>query len=476
MNGDVDYSALLSIGLTIFATLLALLASVHVLMTKRDSRSALAWLGFIIILPLVGPITYLIFGINRVREAAQETYRPAALMENFESISEPENTNFRPRSLVGESVTEAGLLSCEEIRILENGEACYPAMLRDIARAQRHIYCSTYIFQHDETGRQFIEAFRAARERGVKVKIIVDGLGGRVYPPQAVKALRESGCEFEEFLPITLIPPSLHINLRNHRKILSVDSRVAYTGGQNFSDRHLVNKRNNPKRARDLHFRLTGKIVDEFERTFMKDWNHAADIEDPDPFIPGNKTNPLAETWTRVIPDGPNDDLDKLTNLLVGVMSTARDRIWIMTPYFLPSFDLVGALVAADLRGVDVKIMLPERTNIHVAHWAALHNLNHILDRELKVYLQPKPFIHTKAIVIDDDYALVGSANMDPRSLRLNFELVVEVFSKAFSRELSQYFDACLAEATLLDKERLKALPYWMKVRNALAWLFSPYL
>ena len=308
------------------------------------------------------------------------------------------------------------------------------------------------------------------------VRVIVDGLGGIAYPPTAIRALKKRGINFRPFNPISLFPPSLHINLRNHRKILVVDGKVAYTGGQNIGDRHLVNRLENAKRTRDLHFRFTGKIVDEFERAFLKDWNHAAGIRKPEPFKPSNVTRKESKIWTRVIPDGPNDDLDKLTNLLVGIMSTAQKRIWIMTPYFLPSFDLVGALVAAELRGVDVKIMLPERTNIHLAHWAALHNLRYILERELKVYLQPAPFIHTKAILIDDDYALVGSANMDPRSLRLNFELVVEVFGEEFARCLEEYFEARLAQAILLDEVRLQKIPAWRRFRNALAWLFSPYL
>jgi len=196
----------------------------------------------------------------------------------------------------------------------------------------------------------------------------------------------------------------------------------------------------------------------------------------PEPFIPSNHNKTESDIWTRLIPDGPNDDLDKLTNLLVGVMSTAKKRIWIMTPYFLPSLDLVGALVAAELRGVDVRILLPEKTNIHLAHWAALHNLRFILDRDLKVYIQAAPFIHTKAILIDSDYTLIGSANLDPRSLRLNFELVVEVFSREFAKKISDYFDTCLSKAEPLDEKRLKSLPRWMKVRNGLAWLFSPYL
>ncbi len=137
---------------------------------------------------------------------------------------------------------------------------------------------------------------------------------------------------------------------------------------------------------------------------------------------------------------------------------------------------MIGALVGARLRGVDVKVLLPERTNVHLAHWAAQHNLKHLLAREIPVYSLPAPFIHTKAIVIDDYYSLIGSANLDPRSLRLNFELGLEVFSKAFSNELDQYFNSNLNSATRVGNSQLEKKPTLIRIRNAIAWLFTPYL
>lgn len=474
MTANVYY--LIGLLISLVAVTMAATASLHALMTKRDSKSALAWIAVSIIMPIAGPIIYLIFGINRVGPLAQESYQAGTPIDSSAVIADLEEELLGPRAIVGHSVTDIGLRSCDSIELLENGEASYPSMLTDINDASERVYCSSYIFQNDDSGQALVEAFVAARDRGVDVRILLDGLGSVAYPPSILSTLRKRKLAFEKFNPISLLPPSVHINLRNHRKMLIVDGKSAFTGGQNISDRHLALRINNPKRALDLHFRLTGKIVDELERTFLKDWNHAVGIVHPEPFKPSNHNRTEADIWTRLIPDGPNDDLDRLTNLLVGVMSTARKRIWIMTPYFLPSLDLIGALVAAELRGVDVRILLPEKTNIHLAHWAALHNLRFILDRDLKVYMQPAPFIHTKAILIDDDYSLIGSANLDPRSLRLNFELVVEVFNKDFAGKIKNYFDNCLGKAYPLDENRLNTLPRWMKVRNAIAWLFSPYL
>jgi cardiolipin synthase len=473
---NFDIGTLSNFFVNLVLTAIAIVAATHALLTKRDSKSALAWVAFCLVVPFFGPLIYLIFGINRVATKAHETYPASTKEDSSNPLQEPPAVNLRPLSLVGESVTGLGLRSCDEIRILENGEALYPAMLADIDNAKTKVYCATYIFQNDNTGNQFVDALVRAQQRGVDVRIILDGLGGTAYRPRIGNKLLKRGLNYKRFNPITLIPPALHINMRNHRKILVVDGSAAYSGGQNIGDRHLVSKPNNPDCARDLHFRMTGKIVDDLERAFLKDWYHCSGLTEHASFFPSNTNRSESEVWTRLILDGPNENLDKLNELLVGILSLARDRIWIMTPYFLPGLDLVGALMAAQLRGVDVKILLPEKTNIHMAHWASQHGLQHILARDLEVYLQPAPFIHTKALLIDDNYTLIGSANLDPRSLRLNYELGIEVFNEQFASEIHDYFQSKLDAATQLDAEKLSKRPHWIRIRNAIAWLFSPYL
>ncbi len=449
--------------------------AIHALMSKRDSKSALAWVVFCM-LPIIGPITYLMFGINRFRDKAKETYHPTKLHDDSQPTFRPECSASQPYCLIGQSVTSKELHSCDEIQLLENGEACFDAMLEDISKAANRVFLSTYIFQGDYTGEKFIQFLSAAKERGVDIRIIIDGLASIAYPPSVLRKLRKSGLRYELFNPLRLFPPSLHINMRNHRKILIVDGKIAYTGGQNISDRHRIDLQHNPKCARDLHFRLTGKIVDDLERAFLTDWNHCTPEDDQVYFTPSNLNRSESDVWTRLILDGPNENLDQLNEVLNGIVAVAQKRVWIMTPYFLPFPELVGALQSALHRGVDVKIFLPERTNIHLAHYAAQHNLKQILAKNLPVYLQPAPFVHTKAILIDDRYGLVGSANLDPRSLRLNFELGVEVFSTEFANRLENYFQQQLAESTQLVKTELTNKPFPIRLRNAAAWLFSPYL
>jgi len=456
--------------------MMAVLASGHALLNKADSRGAFGWIALCIILPIAGPILYLIFGINRVNSAARRHYVTKLSKDSIDTITEPEGSNFRPLSMVGENVVKKGLSSCDEVLALENGEAIYPAMLDAIAHAERHVLLCTYIFDRDNTGQQFIDALVAAKERGLEVKVIVDGMGEWMSLRRVGTLLSLHEIEFTRFNPITLLPPSLNLNLRSHRKMLIIDNLYAFTGGSNIGDRHLAERSENIHRVMDIHFRLQGRIVDELEWAFRRDWHYCRGTRELSPFRHSNPNKTVAPVWSRLVLDGPNKSLDRLSDLMLGVISSARHRVWIMTPYFLPTQDLIGALIAAHLRGVDVQILLPGENNIKPAHWASRNILRHILETDLYVAYQAAPFIHSKILLIDHHYSLIGSANMDPRSLRLNYELGVELFSAQTNRQLSDYFLKRRANAEQITKEDIANRSLPVRLRDSIAWLFSPYL
>ena len=456
--------------------MMAVLASGHALLNKADSRGAFGWIALCIILPLAGPILYLIFGINRVNSAARRHYITKLSKDSTDTITEPAGTDFRPLSMVGENVVKKGLSSCDEVMVLQNGEEIYPAMLEAIANAEHHVLLCTYIFDRDETGQQFIEALVAAKNRGLEVKVIVDGMGEWMSLRRIGTLLRQHQIEFTRFNPITLLPPSLNLNLRSHRKMLIVDNRYAFTGGANIGDRHLALREDNAHRVMDIHFRLQGRVVDELEWAFRRDWHYCKGTRNLHPYKHRNPNKRESPVWTRLVLDGPNKSLDRLNDLMLGVISSARKRVWIMTPYFLPTQDLIGALIAAHLRGVDVQILLPGENNIKPAHWASRNILRIILETDLYVAYQKSPFIHSKILLIDEQYSLIGSANMDPRSLRLNYELGVELFSRETNQQLSEYFLSRRANATQVTKEEIANRSLPERLRDSFAWLFSPYL
>lgn len=462
--------------LTVALGLLGLSTAAHVLLNKRDPKSAFGWIALCIILPLAGPLLYLVFGINRIHNRARRDYMVEVLHDALTTVREPPGTNFRPLSYIGENLTGKGLTDCTEFRIHENGEALYPAMLECINSASKRIYLASYIFDNNTSGINIAEALSRAVARGVEVKVIVDGMGECMTRPRIGIRLKELGIPFQRFNPLSLFPPALNINMRNHRKLLIVDGIWAFTGGQNIGDRHLANKEDNPHRVLDIHFQLRGEIVDDLELAFLKDWHYCTDSKQPLSFAGSNELDPDANIWARLVLHGPNRDIEKLNHLIVGVISAAKQEVLIMTPYFLPTFDLMSALIAAHLRGVKVQILLPGHNNIKLIHWAMQNTLKQLLESGLDIRYQPAPFVHSKLMLIDGEYALIGSANMDPRSLRLNYEMGLEIFSKTVAGSLRDYFVARAERSRLVTLEQVNNRTLPVRLRDSLAWLFSPYL
>ncbi|MBN1850204.1 MAG: cardiolipin synthase [Deltaproteobacteria bacterium] len=466
--------------------ILAVAAGWHALLLKRDPRASMGWIAVIFIFPLMGPFLYFLFGINRVRTRAKklseevsfgirdESRYPRTESGPFSSLNPVPAESLEIAKISG-SVSKRPLVGGNEIQALHNGEEAFPAMLKAIEEAKYTAYLSTYIFETNITGRQFIDHLAGAMNRGVDVRVIIDGVGQYYSFPTAGTLLKRQGVRVARFIPPRLIPPAIHINLRNHRKILTVDSRIGFVGGMNIGDRHLAGNLDNPSRVVDMQFCLKGPIIGQMEEVFLEDWRFCTGDPFDKPVGRRNHVQPNG-TLCRAIADGPNEDFDKFAQILVGVVSSARQRILIMTPYFLPSRELISALRSASLRGVDVKVVLPIKNNLPFIHWATRNLLWELLERGIRIFYQPPPFVHTKLLVVDDFYAHVGSANIDPRSLRLNFELTVEVYDKVFAETLTAHFEKALTQSTEVFLKDLDSRPLAARTRDALAWLFSPYL
>jgi cardiolipin synthase len=272
-------------------------------------------------------------------------------------------------------------------------------------------------------------------------------------------------------MPPRIWPPTLRVNMRNHRKILAIDGAVAFTGGINVRDRYVEGPLED--RIVDLHFRVMGPVVTQIETVFLRDWHFATDDTSNAPRRP---PQPAGGALCRAIAAGPDSGLDRLTTLLTGAIGSARQRVAIMTPYFVPPRELIAPLQAAALAGVDVAVILPERNNLPYVHRAARHLLWELLERGVRVYYQPAPFVHSKLFYVDDYYAQVGSANFDARSLRLNFEINVEVYDRDTVTELCRHFEAIRAGSAEISMADVDGRPLHTKAVDGLAWLFSPYL
>ncbi len=456
----------------------------HALLFKRQPQAALGWIAVCVFFPIVGPLLYVLFGVNRVHIAARELNRRAAVdlgKGNQRAIAEARLLIDRPD--VPEDVVELArasnalafqpLVYGNDVEVLHNGEQAYPAMLDAIDSAERTLFLATYILEVNVTGRRFIDALARATERGVDVRVIIDGVGDLYSIPWASRALRRRGVRVARFLPPRLIPPSLHVNLRNHRKILVADGQVAFTGGMNIGDRHLASRTDNPRRVIDIHFRFCGPVVTQIEDAFLQDWGFVTgDLDVP----PRQAVDECGDAICRTIVDGPVQEADRLATLMVAAVGTAHRRVFIVSPYFLPAPELVGALQASALRGIEVVVILPQRNNQPLVHWASRHMLPELLRFGVRVFYQPPPFAHTKLFIIDDQYMLVGSANVDPRSLRLNFELGVEVFEQDIVSRAAAHVDHLRQASRELHAQELSDRVLPVRIRDAIAWLASPYL
>lgn len=467
----------------VLTVLVSVLASGHAVLRKRDVRAAVSWVGLIWLVPILGAALYLLLGINRIRRRArsltlrQEHGRfppgpsPTPLTPPALAESLPTAAHLTSLARVVDSVVHRPLLPGNHVTVLESRTNAYPSMLEAISQARVSLSLCSYIFDNDMAGRRFVEALGEAVRRGVEVRVLVDALGSRYTWPPITRRLRRAGVRAARFLP-TLMPKRLpFMNLRNHRKVMVVDGRVGFTGGMNIRAHFLPGE----DAARDLHFRLEGPVVGQLQETFAEDWAFTTrERLSGETWFPS--LGPAGTVMARGIPDGPDEDFENVRWTLLGALASARDSVSIITPYFLPDQGLITALNVAALRGVRVDVLLPERGNLPFVQWACAAQLWQVMRPGCRIFLTAPPFDHAKLMVVDGVWSLIGSANWDPRSLRLNFEFDVECYDAELAHRLEAVVDERRSRARLLTRQELDARPLPIRLRDGLARLMSPYL
>lgn len=463
----------------------AVLASGHAVLRKRDSRSAVMWVGVIWLSPLVGPLLYLLFGINRIERKAISLWRghePAdgggadhyASPEEIVSQLPEEAQHLRNLIMLINGVTRRPLLSGNAVAVLRGGDMAYAEMVTAIDAARDSVNLLTYIFDYDEAGRQFVAALEQAVRRNVDVRVIIDDAGARYSKRSVSDLLRSKGVRCVRFLRTHELWKMMGLNLRNHRKLLIVDGRIGFTGGMNIREGSML--KTNPRNPiQDLHFRINGPAVAHLQEAFADDWL----------FVTGEAMN--SPKWfpalqeeggvvIRGIPDGPDAELRKLRWSIVGALNSAEHSVKIVTPYFLPDEVLVSALNQAAMRGVHVDILLPEKGNLPFVEWAMYAGFWKVLQHGVRIWLTPPPFDHSKVMVVDSGWSLIGSSNWDPRSLRLNFEFNLECYDAVLAKELEELVDRKIEAARHLALSDVDSRSLPLRFRDGIARLFTPFL
>ncbi len=469
----------------ILSVLLSVIASAHVVLYKRDSRAAVGWVGLIWLAPVIGAVLYSLLGINRIRRQAveQRSQHPVLGSGQFPTVAARSAEgavlhvsveHLRPLAELVDRVAAAPMVGGNAVTPLVDGDEAYPAMLAAIESASASVALSTYIFDNDHAGGMFLDALERAVQRGVTVRVLIDTVGARYSRPSIVRELRRRKVRVALF-GRTLLPWRMpYMNLRNHRKILVVDGHIGFTGGINIREGCLLQRA--PQHAvQDLHFRFDGPVVAHLVHTFAHDWVFTTHEQ-----LSGDQWYPKLEragsVVARGINDGPDEDFEKAKFVFLGALACAQRSVRILTPYFLPDAGLIGALDVAALRGVDVQIILPEENNLAVVQWASTAQLWQVLKRGCRVFYTPPPFDHSKLMLVDDGWALMGSTNWDPRSLRLNFEFGVECYDTELVRSLGALLDRKLERARPITGAEVDSRSIPVRLRDGIARLAAPYL
>ncbi len=461
-------------------------ACVHVILYKRDPRAAAAWLGLIILTPGIGTFLYFAIGINRIRRAAgrlkgdRSFFAEIAPHIKEETAVTKRLTKFYPEGsadnlkeliIIGDSITGEPLTRGNSIEMYTEPKKAFDEMLKTIDSAKRTIALQTYIFDNDMTGKIFCDALLNAIKRGVSVKVLIDDVGSKYSKPSITKRMKEMGIHHALFLEAKSPLSVMRYNLRNHRKALIIDGHTAFTGGMNIRDHY----RDGRQVICDTHFKLKGPIVNYVMKVFAEDWffTTGVHLNRKRWFRPQKKEGDIC---ARVIESGPDKNYEKAYKFLLSAVSNARHRLLITSPYFLPDDAMLRTLSVAALEGVEIKICVPENNNLKYVKAAMDAHMSDVIACGCEVYSVPGPFDHTKCVIVDDDWMLIGTTNWDNRSFRLNFELDVEVYGKEPVKKAAQIFMKKLSKARKMTVLHYARQPLLRRVKNGIIRLLSPYL
>ena len=442
-----------------------------IVLQKREPAATLSWLISLAALPYVGFIIYYLLGPQRIHRQRLRRVRARAKLP-------PVPEGFKPSAdaielaRLGQSTTGLPPTSATDARLLVDGGAKYAALLIDVAAAQEHIHLEYYIFYPDRTGTALRDALVERARAGVKVRLLLDAVGSGKTPTRFFDELRAAGGEIAWFHPMRFLRvwERPWLNLRTHRKIVVIDGRLAYTGGINITDDEDERLRSDA--YRDLHLRLEGNVVSSLQLIFIEDWAYAtgeAPLTLP-PLAPQRGNVPV-----QVLVSGPDSSWEAIHRLHVAAIHSAERRVWLATPYFVPGEAARMALTSAALGGLDVRLLVPKVSDSWLVTLAARSYFDELLAAGVKIYEYGPRMLHSKALLCDDDLAIVGSANFDHRSFRLNFEVSLLFRDAALCRELAGLMHSECDRSACVPVNRAR-LPFRSRLAEAVARLMSPLL
>lgn len=471
----------LAISLSIVGYLLTLVLLRWVLLMKKEQPSStVAWVMAILLIPYLGPMLFLIFGITRVdRRARLKVAADRAIERQLPGVTPyqilgEEITHPLPRTLM-RMAARAGRIAAtgyNNVRLSCDTNEAMGLIEQAIANAEKTVHLEYYIWQRDKTGTRIRDLVVSRAKEGVKVRFLFDGIGSLFLNERFLRPMRDAGCQVAAFLPGATIRERWSLNLRNHRKIAIVDGRIGFTGGMNIGDEYLGLNRNRGY-WRDAHLRIEGPAVLQLQQVFAEDWFFATGEPLTDLTLypdPGEVGGIVAQ----VITGGPTGPSNVTRLVLFEAIAQARKSITLMTGYFVPPAELAMALEAAAMRGVRVRIMVPGRSSYLWTIYAGRSYYDSLLEAGVEIYEYQRGAMHAKTITVDGEWSLVGSANLDSRSLALNFEVGLAVADARIASQLESQFDEDMQDCLPIDQLTWNERATWQVLAENSFRMFAP--
>ncbi|MFI3314524.1 MAG: cardiolipin synthase [Rikenellaceae bacterium] len=434
---------------------------------KRDPVKSISWILVVIFLPYIGSFLYLTFGQNYrkkrlfSRKSSIDFQHTESLISkqlfqinspNFKSDTDESSHLERDISTLLLNINKSPLFVNSKVDVLESGESWFAVLKSDLKEARSSIHIESYIIKDDVIGNEIIDIISEKAQEGVEVRVIYDAVGSWNLSRKYVNSIRKRGVDIRPFMPVVFPLFTSKANHRNHRKIIVIDGKIGYTGGMNIADKYIHGL---PHLGawRDIHLRIEGKNVYTLQRIFMADWGFVSKcrLSINSKYFPRIDEPIEGGVALQVASSGPDSDWASIMHAFFGAITKATESIYISTPYFLPNQSILTALKVAAQSGIDVKLIIPGRSDTKLVFWATRSYITELLNAGIKVFFYNKGFIHSKLIIIDGKVSSVGSANMDIRSFEDNFEVTAFIYNSQVSRELSEVFEVDLRNSRKIN-------------------------
>ncbi len=465
----------------------AIPVALMIILEKRSPFKTIAWILVLILIPIFGLIFYLFFGqeFRKRKLYSRKGIKGLSKIRKLSTIQlrEIEHTplDLEPKAMDKINIirlllnnSNALLTTGNKLKLLENGTATFEAIFKVLEKARHHIHMEYYIYDDDKIGNRLKDLLIKKSKESVEIRIIVDDVGSWGLKEKFYNELRENGIEIYSFMEVRFPRLTSRVNFRNHRKILIVDGKVGFTGGINIADRYVEG---NEKVGswRDTHLQITGDAVACLQVIFAADWYFVINEN-----LSGQKYFlPLSDkpgTPVQISASGPDSDWESIDQAFFAAISNAREYVYLTTPYLMPPQQLVTALKIAALSNVDVRLIIPEKSDAHISRWCSFSYIEELLEAGIKMYFYQAGFIHSKILIVDDVFSTVGTTNLDFRSLETNFEVNAFVYEEKFAQQVKKVFKTDLKNSREIKLQEWTLRPWHKKLRESLAHIVAPML